>query len=174
MEELDLREVFKKEIVCLTKEHRQLLYKVLDSVPSKVWERPASTRYHSEKDKAEYGMLNHTKSVVRICNILSDTYNLNTEENSILITAAILHDICKYGKEVESPKILTIHPYLAGELIRKLYTGKLEENIEQVTVAVEDHMGRWSTKRPRGTPLGTLLHTADMVASNPNVTVEWK
>ena len=172
MEELDLREVFRKEIVCLTKEHRELLYKVLDSVPKEVWILPASTKYHTEKDKLEYGMLNHAKSVVRICNILSATYDLNTEENSILLTSAILHDICKYGKEADSPKILLKeHPYLAGELIRDYM---LHESIELIAVAVEDHMGRWSTRRPRGTPLGTLLHTADMVASNRNVTVEWR
>jgi len=165
--------VFRRELMSIASEEvRTLTETVLNKVSKLIWEKPASWYHHNGPDKERYGMINHTKGVIAGCELLIITYDLKQEDKDKLLSAAVLHDICKYGKTVEQQRILKNHSYIAGDLIRE--TIQEDSKIKaDIAIAVDDHMGRWSLQPLRNTKLGALLHLADMIASQNNIEVKW-
>jgi hypothetical protein len=170
---------------------KQELYKIVKSIsngsikawteamlavaPAAFWDKAASStgKYHKPDENGVGGQVVHT---LRVCAVIAHLVNMEKSpviERDMLLSAAILHDICKYGVDGKSEHTLLEHPQLVVELW-EAQKGNLPICAQdtQIIGIVSQHSGRW-TSEPIMTPtkLGTLLHIADFVASRNNIEV---
>ena len=145
---------------------------ILAKVPRYFWTLPASSsgKYHPPIERGPYGLVWHTKGVVKIGKVL---LNSRLEvDRSCGISAMILHDVARYGLgEKHSPYSLSNHPDLAADFILASVkdtdiTHENFEKIESIAQAVRTHMGRWSKSALPQTDLDWLVHYADTVDAN--------
>jgi 3'-5' exoribonuclease len=92
---------------------------------------PAATYYHHSYLG---GLLEHTLSVVKICETVAKIYDLNRD---LLITGALLHDIGKVREYSWFPKIsVTVeggfsgHPTLGAHMLSKLIPSNFPEDLK--------------------------------------------
>ena len=156
------------------------------------WDIPSSFsgKYHPYDEHGYGGNVLHTKRVVRITNMLAESYNLGPEERDIVLAASIIHDICKGKKEGESDHACydPMHPYTVGKFVDKckkkdkegssdsdsstLYLS--EEIVQSILRLVRCHLGPWSPV-PETYPityLDFIVHLADNVASKIHTVIE--
>lgn len=155
------------------------------------WDIPSSFsgKYHPNDERGPGGNVLHTKRVVRIASVMSESYSLSIEERDVVIAAAILHDICKGHKPGDSnePCYDPMHPYAVGKFIEKcraedrkhadassstLYLS--EEVVQSILRLVRCHLGPWSPV-PETYPityLDFILHLADNVASKLHLFIQ--
>jgi hypothetical protein len=148
---------------------------MLAVAPAAFWEKASSStgKYHRADENSVGGQVRHTLRVCIMAEHLARMENLPVIERDMLLSAAILHDICKYGIDGKSEHTLLEHPQLVVELWESK-KGKLPpcEQDSQIMFIVSQHSGRW-TSEPiiAPTKLGKLLHIADFVSSRHNVDV---
>jgi len=154
-------EDFKTEIECIPDEDiRAWTLKAFENCPEDFYVVPASSsgKYHPADEKLEGGTAIHIKRAFKVMLVLCDSESdiLTREEISILLSAILLHDICRGAGRT--------HP----EAVRPYYAQKLGdafvEQYPDIMDAIETHMGRWGRHRP-DTLLQALVHYADNVAS---------
>lgn len=155
------------------------------------WDIPSSFsgKYHPNDERGPGGNVLHTKRVVRIASVMSESYSLSIEERDVVIAAAILHDICKGHKPGDSnePCYDPMHPYAVSKFIEKcraedrkhadassstLYLS--EEVVQSILRLVRCHLGPWSPV-PETYPityLDFILHLADNVASKLHLFIQ--
>jgi hypothetical protein len=133
-----------------------------------------SPKNHPAQDHGPGGLMRHTKTVVRVLQVLLNSLPQYDEPGSRdhLITAAIIHDLAKYVNP-DDKWTTHEHPLVVAEQFRSFC--KLN-NIgifgEHVADLVETHMGRWVTNSHSSTVLRApttfeqiTLHWADYIAS---------
>jgi HD superfamily phosphohydrolase YqeK len=149
------------------------------------WDIPSSFsgKYHPADEHGAGGNVLHTKRVVRIALILSESYNLTMEEKDIVVAAALIHDLCKGKKDHGSDTVSydPMHPYAVANFVQKcqLHDKKFssetdsstlylsEDIIQSILRLVRCHLGPWSPV-PETYPityLDFIVHIADNVAS---------
>jgi hypothetical protein len=149
------------------------------------WEIPSSFsgKYHPPDERGKAGNVIHTKRVVRVSKVLSDSYSLSDEDRDIVYAACLLHDITKGIRHPGSDKCVydPMHPYTVGELIKKCqeedkkYATEFqsstlflsEEAVQSILRLVRCHLGPWSPV-PETTPityLDMIVHMSDNIAS---------
>jgi HD superfamily phosphohydrolase YqeK len=148
----------------------------MSRAPQAFWDKPASStgKYHKADENGVDGQVIHTLRVCAIAEHLVRMADLSEIERDILISAATLHDICKYGIEGQSEHTLSEHPQLVKSLWEKnlLVLPKCEYDV-QIIDTILQHSGRWGgLPHPPPTKLGKLLHIADFIASRYNITVD--
>lgn len=125
------------------------------------------------------GLLEHTVSVVEICDFMAGRYkNVNRD---ILISAAILHDICKIIELSPFPENdytdegqLLGHIYMGAELVSKEaakiegFPPKLESIMKHCLLAHHGEYEYGSPKRPK-TIEAHILHAADDLDAKCNI-----
>lgn len=156
------------------------------------WDIPSSFsgKYHPKDEHGFGGNVLHTKRVVRIVSIFSDSYTLSLEEKDIVLAAAILHDVCK-GKKEPGSSVASydpMHAYTVNKFVEKckiqdrtipsdsdsstLYLS--EDIIQSILRLVRCHLGPWSPV-PETYPityLDFIVHLADNVASKLHLVIE--
>lgn len=165
---------------------RHLTRAVLDAAPDCFWTMPASTsgKYHPATSLGTGGLIRHTKTVCILTRHLLNLAGIDHAHthHSICIAAAILHDCCK--KSDTERYTAFDHPLRAAELIKTcaatLGTAAPDPPTTSTLAAlVASHMGRWNTSPYHPsitlpvpvTPLQRLIHTADYLASRPDITL---
>ncbi len=148
----------------------------MSHAPQAFWDKPASStgKYHKEDENGVDGQVIHTLRVCVVAEHLVRMADLNDFERDILISAASLHDICKYGVDGNSDHTLSEHPRLVKSLWEKnlLVLPKCEYDT-QIIETILQHSGRWGgLPLPTPTKLGKLLHIADFIASRHNINVD--
>jgi HD superfamily phosphohydrolase YqeK len=149
------------------------------------WDIPSSFsgKYHPADEHGPGGNVLHTKRVVRITLILSESYNLSVEEKDIVVAAALIHDLCKGKKDHGSDTVSydPMHPYAVGKFVSKcqLHDKKFssetdsstlyipEDLVQSILRLVRCHLGPWSPV-PETYPityLDFIVHIADSIAS---------
>ncbi|MFZ4104936.1 HD domain-containing protein [Flavobacterium sp.] len=150
------------------------------------WEIPSSFsgKYHPADEHGPGGNALHTKRVVKISVILSDSYALTVEERDIIYAACLIHDITKGRFSDSAEKDLVydpMHPYTVGEFVKKCqendkkYGSDIssstlfleEETVQSILRLVRCHLGPWSPV-PETIPISYLemiVHTSDNIAS---------
>lgn len=150
------------------------------------WEIPSSFsgKYHPADEHGPGGNALHTKRVVKISVILSDSYVLTVEERDIIYAACLIHDITKGRFSDSAEKDLVydpMHPYTVGEFVKKCqendkkYGSDIssstlfleEETVQSILRLVRCHLGPWSPV-PETIPISYLemiVHIADNIAS---------
>jgi HD superfamily phosphohydrolase YqeK len=149
------------------------------------WDIPSSFsgKYHPADEHGPGGNVLHTKRVVRIALILSESYNLSIEERDVVIAAALIHDLCK-GKKNHGSDVVSydpMHPYTVGKFVTacQLHDKKFSSETDSSTLYVSEdvvqsilrlvrcHLGPWSPV-PETYPityLDFIVHIADNMAS---------
>lgn len=157
---------------------RKFTFKMLEMSPSYFWTKPSSStgKYHPEQCQGIGGLVRHTKSVVYLANELCNTENLEGDERDAVLSACLLHDLCKYGLP-EGKHTTPNHDYVGAFFLKAQATKLgLDETpmLKEILGGVAWHYGIWS-KRFNGqavksypadyTRVERLVHTADFVAS---------
>jgi len=156
------------------------------------WKIPSSFsgKYHPADEHGEGGNVLHTKRVVRIANLLCESYNLSLEEKDIVISACLIHDVCKGVKNMDSNKFEydPMHPYTVGKFISncqktdKQFSSESESStlylsediVQSILRLVRCHLGPWSPV-PETYPityLDYIVHIADNIASKIHSIIE--
>lgn len=158
----------------------------------KFWTIPSSFsgRYHPADEHGVGGNVLHTKRVVRIANLMSDSYVLSPEERDIVLAACLLHDVCKGTRKDGSDecKYDPMHPYTVGKLVEycqqedKNFANESmsstlfvsEEIVQSILRLVRCHLGPWSPI-PETYPityLDYIVHLSDNIASKIHSVIE--
>ena len=149
---------------------------MLDLAPSAFWEKASSStgKYHKVDENQPGGQVVHTLRVCLVVEHLVRMDELTEMERDILLAAAILHDICKYGVDGKSEHTLSEHPQLVDKLrsANMLFLPACEFTPHIITT-IEQHSGRWTVSPiPPKTKLGRLLHIADFIASRHDIDIK--
>jgi len=142
---------------------------LLNDADDYFFEKPASStgKYHPQYALGDGGLARHSMAVALIINDILETncYKFTRDEKDLLICAAIVHDIKKYGNNGSSFTVKN-HPELACEyIINENKKTKLKsEYAVFISEAVLTHMGQFGNEEPR-TDAQKLLHIADCLAS---------
>jgi hypothetical protein len=157
------------------------------------WTVPASFsgKHHPQDERGQGGNLLHTKRVVRIALIVSESYGLVDEERDPILAACILHDITK-GKFVPgdnpSYEYDPMHPYTVGSFVEKCrildkeYSNDTvsstlfvtEDVVQSILRLVRCHLGPWSPV-PETYPItymDYIVHLSDHIASKIHSIIE--
>lgn len=156
------------------------------------WKIPSSFsgKYHPADEHNEGGNVIHTKRVVRVASIMSDSYSLSAEERDLVLAACLLHDLCKgvVSEDKCSFQYDPMHPYTVGKFIAHcqnddkkfanesqsstLFLG--EDIVQSILRLVRCHLGPWSPV-PETYPityLDYIVHIADNIASKIHTVIE--
>jgi hypothetical protein len=158
------------------------------------WLMPSSFsgKYHPKDEHGEGGNVLHTKRVMRVAQILAESYGLTDEEKDMVFAAVLLHDIKKGNRYGDDTKFTydPMHPYTVGQFVKKcqdedrkfasesqsstLYLA--EDIVQSILRLVRCHLGPWSPV-PETSPvtyLDMIVHIADNVASKVDYVVDGK
>lgn len=181
---LEVTRRFPEAMTIENKELRTMVLEALQHTPEYFWQVPASSskKYHNPWCRNQHGLWIHVKMAFTTLNRISDSYvqqGLLPEEWIDYAKAAVLlHDMFKQGMPQEDGESDTGHTVSDHDVIGAEW---LEDNTdlpEPVTEAVHTHNGGWYDGRApvdhdcrgRQFHLSMLVHTADMMASDPNTT----
>lgn len=153
----------------------------LESAPDYFWEVPSAStgKHHPSWANGHGGLVRHTKATAYIAKELTRAYDLNETETAAAISAALLHDIAKYGLP-GGKYTVNDHDRVGANYIVLLAKkfGKSVPMLKELCSAIALHYGVW-TKRPEGiaikkfpeeyTRIEQLVHVADMVTSRKEV-----
>ena len=174
-----IENIFKNELALIHNEFmKEIAIKTLMAAPDEFWKAPASSsgKYHAEDERAEGGLVLHTKRVVKCADFFSQDpeYWEDMKRNNYipydgLIVAALLHDCVKGGKPWGLHTVGE-HPQLAADLVREI-NGETPYT-QAIARTIETHMGwKWgdrmwgvSTNKAQ-TLCQKLLCRADMMGS---------
>lgn len=143
---------FEEELQMIKNEEvRQAVIEVLKQVNDEFYHAPASStgKYHPEYALGEGGLYRHTKAAVKIANdILRLEWfdkEFTDDDKDIIISALILHDTCKSGRNWDSKYTMHTHPLQAGDLISEVTNGTQYEGTGvEIGRLVHSHMGQWN------------------------------
>jgi len=187
-----ITDIFKQELEYIKdKNIRDLVIEALNKVSSGFLVSPASTsgKYHSSHSLGNGGLVRHTKSCVYMAKLITDLEfvrkALNRYEIDYIISASLLHDVCKQGINWESSKTVFEHPRLVWNLnSREEMTKSNIYHWERINFMISTHMGQWNTnKHPDNTNNGRMLpkpktlsqfivHLSDLLASRKHIEVD--
>lgn len=141
--------------------------------PAYFWSAPAAnptSDYHHPVCRQRYGLWAHTLMGVTIVKELAESWveqdRITVEERDHALAASILHDQRKKGPHgAFNGSSTSNHDLRMAEVVRKR-SGLPDE----VSYAIETHMGPWYDGPAPDHAVEHLVHNADMLASTPNVT----
>jgi hypothetical protein len=157
------------------------------------WKIPSSFsgKYHPVDEHGSGGNVLHTKRVVRVAQVISDSYGLITQEKDVVYAACLLHDVTKgiaYDDNKEDFFYDPMHPYTVGAFVKKCQENDKkygsesasstlfldEETVQSILRLVRCHLGPWSPI-PETVPttyMDMIVHLSDNVASKLHTIVE--
>lgn len=129
------------------------------------WLRPSSStgKYHLPDEFSKGGLIKHTKRVCRAAEILMRASSASINHD-VVISACILHDICKYGDNIIGTEhTVSNHPQLASKLLKSIPIEFPEKYL--IINAVERHMGKWGFSKPKSVE-DRIVYFSDIIATN--------
>lgn len=125
-----------------TESLKKIVTAVLDEYGDKMIECPAAFKLHHA---IRGGLLMHTLSIVKMCECVASIYP--TVDRELLISGAILHDVCKTEEFVISQSGLVDGYTVEGTLVGHLVMGAMmidriarENDIDKDTAMLLEHM----------------------------------
>lgn len=158
------------------------------------WYIPSSFsgKYHPPDERGLGGNVLHTKRVVRVTEMLSDSFGLDEYERDLVLAAALIHDVTKgrVWDENIGPQYDPFHPYTVDTFVKEAHRldevyGRedkssvmmvTEDTMRQILRLVRCHMGPWSPI-PETIPLTNtdmVVHCADNIASKLHEIIDGK
>jgi len=128
---------------------RDWTIETLKNVPEYFYKAQASStsKYHPTCTIKEGGLIVHVKRVVYFANRLCEGWGIFKLDRDVTISACILHDIAKVGRNSGSYEDYVNHPLNAMKyyaLDCELNKEPLNITIRRIDEAVRNHMGRWT------------------------------
>lgn len=121
---------------------KTLVNAVLDEYGDRMLDCPAAFKLHHA---IRGGLLMHTLSIVKLCECVASIYP--TVDRELLISGAILHDVCKTDEFSISPSGLVEGYTAEGTLVGHLVMGAMmidriarENNVDKETAVLLEHM----------------------------------
>lgn len=139
----------------------------MDGCPDYFWERPTSStgKYHSDDECGIHGNWLHTKRVFAEYANVSRSHvqaeNISEYERDCGMSAALIHDMLKYGWPSEQNE----HTVSNHDLIGQQVADNIGEAPELVGRLVAVHNGPWHDGPEPETQHEWLFHGADMSAA---------
>lgn len=159
--------------------NRRFLRDAIERFPEYYWTAPASvTHFHPPDEREEGGLVLHVR---RLCKLVEDIVymkGLNSWEQDVLLSAAILHDSFSKGlppsvSEYSDP----LHPIYVEHMFP--FTADAERFLdrpryEAIMECVVSHSGRFSPIKSvmSEKKLPTLFQMVDFIGSRPHVEVK--
>lgn len=172
-------EIFKSELTFIkSAEIRKFTEKALENLPDYFWHVPASSsgKYHPPYALGDGGLVRHTIAAVNIAqtlmeleqykNAMSDTWH------DCVISALLLHDGFKQGKESKSGHTVKEHATICADWIKsdELFKSfKSAKDKELIADLVRTHMGEWDVDNKPSTSLQKFVHMCDFLASRKTI-----
>lgn len=142
---------------------------------SLTWQTPASRKHHLRDEREAFGNLLHSVRVASLCKLISSAVFVDLGSDSlaaqvrgcvddILLSAAILHDMCRHGLFSQSDASMPDHP----KLVRRhaVMCGLTCEHFNDIMSVIESHMGKWSDPPVTlSIDAHTALHLADCIVA---------
>jgi HD superfamily phosphodiesterase len=150
---------------------RELAVVALDEAPEYFWTMPASRNHHHPSERKTGGTVLHIKRAFIVAKHLCRAYSLEGFSREIILTAVLLHDICKAGiSDKGAGHTVGGHERLLEERYEKVPVILRNEYWNRVNEMVMAHEGRWGEKKPK--TLGErIVHLADYIASRSDILV---
>lgn len=158
-------EVFEKELSYIKDNViREMTAFAIENMNSDFFVEAASStgKYHPEYALGLGGLYRHTQAAVKIANDLLqlDMYKEKFSESlrDYIISALILHDSCKRGKDWNDKYTKFEHPLIVEDWLKEIFAEKLSivdddtnskinEYINAVSNLVKTHMGQWNKNK---------------------------
>lgn len=175
------REIFESELAEIKNgEIREFTASMLELAPPYFYTHPSSSsgKYHPEQSQGHGGLIRHTRAVVYLASELCGSEDITGDNRDAIISASLLHDLCKYGIPGNKHTVSN-HDYV-GAFFINAQAKKLglqdTPKIKDILSAIANHYGRW-TKREQGCPqqikkypeefgfIDRIVHQADFIAS---------
>lgn len=127
----------------------------------------ASRAHHPPDEREASGNALHTLRVVKLVRLLADACNFDRVTTDISISAAIIHDMCRYGLNDEDEASSKGHPLIPRKLAER--HSITCDHADVIFDVAEYHMGRWGPYPyvPQVTP-DSVLHLADTISAHAN------
>ena len=127
----------------------------------------ASKVHHPPDEREAGGNSLHTLRVVKLVRLLADSCDFDKTTTDISISAAIIHDICRYGLNDECEVTPKDHALAPRKLAEK--HSITCDHADRIFDLAEHHMGRWGPYpyAPQASP-SDVLHFADTVSAHAN------
>lgn len=160
-------------------EIRAITKEVLDALPLDPFlykGASSSGKYHPAECRGALGLTLHTKYAVQAGLVLLDQdVNLDEDEhdNDLIISALILHDGFKYGKEGTEQHTVSDHPEIIADFLMEKYKNEDPNSnrafyFRKLSELTRSHHGKWG-KSPCNNRCKEYVHIADMIASRAHL-----
>lgn len=179
------REYFEFELGAMCNDQiEEFTARMLELAPDYFYTHASSSsgKYHPEQSQGFEGLLRHTRAVVYVAMELCNSEDITGNDRDAIISASLLHDLCKYGIPGNKHTVHN-HDYIGAYFImaqaKKLGLQETPK-IKEILSAVANHYGRW-TKRDAGCPqkikaypneyslIDRVVHQADFIASRKSI-----
>ena len=144
---------------------RQFTLDMLTAAPASFRTARASLNHHPVDERGAAGNCLHTLRVVKLVRLLADACDYNQALTDITVSAAAIHDLCRYGLSDEEEYTSQDHPLHPREFAKK---HSIDCPISNAIFSVaETHSGKWGKVPaiPSVVPR-EILHFADMISAH--------
>jgi hypothetical protein len=149
---------------------RDFTLSAVKSVSKENWTKRASANHHPEDERGLNGNTIHTLRVVRVTKCILDLLDRNQYSKDCAVSAAILHDICRYGKFGYTNYTDVNHPEIAVAFLNKIQPPCPNKDIIE---SVRHHMSQWGPSCYKPELLNTdIVILADYIASQDDILVK--
>ena len=146
------------------KDFRSITEQTLKIASVGFWIRECSLKYHPKEERGIHGNLIHTINVAKLVLVIANCCMYNRWHTSRVLSAAILHDICRHGLDGLSEYSEERHPELVRLLMDNHRIGINSPAREEMLNDIERHMGRWyDPSYAPGIVPSEILHLADAI-----------
>lgn len=167
--------MFEKELTYIKTDFiREQTKLAIDNFPS-YFDRVMSSstgKYHAVNETLYEHTCRDAKLGFDIVNL--EMFELDELEKDLIISALILHDCCKYGREYHQ-YVTHDHPMIASKFVKDICDDSFAD---VVCPLIESHSGQWTTSKwskvilPKPTTkLQKIVHLVDYIASRRYITV---
>lgn len=152
-------------------ELRELAEAALDNAPEYFWTTRASRNWHPPDERGTYGLVLHTRRAFVVAKHLCRSAGFEGFKRELILTAVLLHDICKNGI-TDKGTGFTVggHERLLEERYKSVPAVVKNVYWPRINAMIMIHEGKWGEEKPQ-THEELIVHLADYVASRKDVLV---
>jgi len=172
---------FKYELESINSlEIRKFTLTMLENAPDYFWKIPASNtgKYHPKDELGEGGTVLHTRKAVKIGNELCRAFNIREVPRDCILSAILIHDLCKNGYPDNAGFMVQGHGYLLTNIATKakIFNPDQPEVYPYIVLSLAStHMGRWDHPYSTAEPSSTsqlIVQLADYFVSRRYVSID--
>jgi hypothetical protein len=133
-------------------------------------------KHHPEDENREYGQMFHIKKVVKLVNHLCRAFAIIGRRRDLLILAALIHDLAKFGLKENLGYTDPDHDVIMADVFKNTAAGEktlTQNDINFVYPLLAGHMGPWGSNPDLfiNNPFVRIIYIADYISSRKDVSV---